>query len=139
MTKLLYISRCWNLYVSPGCNITLAFFWMFLPYFSMLILSVHHLGVGSKTISLSPEFCLHRTRQALISEFFVFSWFIVWENGINKCGWCRRQGMLTQEPTPDPKCKIISLIHTLPHLVDCLICVRNAMFIVLSLQKIGDG
>ena len=41
---------------------------------------------------------------------------------------CRRQGMLTQGPAPDPKCKlIISSFLTLPHLLDCLICNRNAM------------
>ena len=40
--------------------------------------------------------------------------------------------MLTQAPAPDPKCKlIISSFLTIPHLLDCLICTRNAMFIVL--------
>ena len=40
--------------------------------------------------------------------------------------------------TPDPKCKlIISSFLTLPHLLDCLICVRNAMPIVLLLQMMG--
>ena len=53
---------------------------------------------------------------------------------------CRRQGMLTQGPAPDPKCKlIISSFLTLPHLLDCLICTRNAMPIVLLLQMMGDG
>ena len=48
---------------------------------------------------------------------------------------CKRQGMLTEGPAPDPKCKlIISSFLTLPHLLDCLICVRNAMSIVLLLQ-----
>ena len=42
---------------------------------------------------------------------------------------CMRQGMLTQGPVPDPKCKlIISAFVTLPHLLDCLICTRNILF-----------
>ena len=53
---------------------------------------------------------------------------------------CRRQGILTQGPTPDPKCKlIISPFLPLPHLLDCLICTRNAMSIILLLQLMGDG
>ena len=48
---------------------------------------------------------------------------------------CRKQGMLTQGPAPDPKCKlVISSFLTLPRLLDFLICTRNAMFIVLLLQ-----
>ena len=48
---------------------------------------------------------------------------------------CRGEGMLTQGPTPDPKCKLnISSFFTLPHLLDCLISTRNAMSIVLLLQ-----
>ena len=47
--------------------------------------------------------------------------------------------MLTQGPTPDPKCKLnISSFLTLPHLSDCLICTRNAMSILLLLQMVGD-
>ena len=46
--------------------------------------------------------------------------------------------MLTQGPAPDPKCKlIISSFLTLPHLLDCLICTRNAMPIVLLFQMMG--
>ena len=53
---------------------------------------------------------------------------------------CRRQGMLTQEPTPDPKCKVIILSSlTLPHLLNYLICTRNAMSIVLLLQMMEGG
>ena len=48
--------------------------------------------------------------------------------------------MLTQGPAPDPKCKLIILSFlTLPHLLDYLICTRNAMSIVLVLQMMGDG
>ena len=46
-----------------------------------------------------------------------------------------RQGMMTLGPTPDSKCKlIISPFLTFPHLIDCLICTRNVMSVVLSLE-----
>ena len=46
--------------------------------------------------------------------------------------------MLTQEPIPDPKCKLnILSFLTLRHLSDCLICTRNSMSIVLLLQMVG--
>ena len=46
--------------------------------------------------------------------------------------------MLTQRPAPYPKCKlIISSFLTLPHLLDCFICTRNAMSVVLLLQMMG--
>ena len=48
--------------------------------------------------------------------------------------------MLTQGPAADPKCKlIISSFLTLPHLLDCPTCNRNAMSIVLLLKMMGDG
>ena len=51
---------------------------------------------------------------------------------------CRRQGLPTQGPTPDTKFKlIISSFLTLPHLLDCLVCTKNAMSIVLLLQIMG--
>ena len=73
---------------------------VFLPYFSMLILSLPLLGLGSKSTSLSPGFCVRRPRQYdticwelnLISGFFAFFWLIVWADGINKCGWCLAGG-----------------------------------------------
>ena len=39
--------------MSPGCAIQLAFFWVFLPCFCMLILSLPLLGLGSKSTSLN--------------------------------------------------------------------------------------
>ena len=46
----------------------------------------------------------------------------------------RRQGILTQGPAPDPKCKLnISSFITLPHLLDSLISTMNSMSIVLLL------
>ena len=58
-----YLSKCWDPYLSPGCTIRLAFFWVFLPCFCMLILSLSLLGLGSKSASLSPGFCVCRPRQ----------------------------------------------------------------------------
>ena len=86
--------------MSPGCTIRLAFFWVFLPCFCILILSLPLLGLGSKSTSLSPGFCVSRPRQYhticweldLFSGLFVFSWLIVWADGINKCGWCLAGG-----------------------------------------------
>ena len=46
--------------------------------------------------------------------------------------------MLTQGPAPDLKCKLnISSFLTLPHLLDCLICTRNSVSIVLLLGMMG--
>ena len=46
--------------------------------------------------------------------------------------------MLTQGPTPDPKCKLnISSFLTLPHLLDFLISTRNSISIVLLLKMMG--
>ena len=76
----------------------------------------------------------------LISWFFVISWLIVWVVGI-KCGWCLAQGR-GYWPPPDLKCNlIISSFLTLshfPHLLDYLICTRNAMSIALVLQIMGE-
>ena len=58
----------------------LAFFCVFVPCFCMVILSLPFLGLGSKSTSVSPGFCVCRPRQYnaicwkldLISGFFVF-------------------------------------------------------------------
>ena len=50
----------------------------------------------------------------------------------------RKQRMLTQGPTEDPKCKLnISSFITLPHLLDCLISSRNYVSILLLLWMMG--
>ena len=60
--------------------------------------------------------------------------------GWNQSVWlvpCRRQGMLTQGPAPDLKCKLnISSFLTLPHLSDCLISTRNSVSIVFLLEMV---
>ena len=51
---------------------------------------------------------------------------------------CRRQGILFQGLAPDFKCKLnISSFVTLPHLLDCLICTKNSVSIVLLLRMMG--
>ena len=47
----------------PGCTIQLAFFCMFLPCFSILILSLPLFGLGSKSTSHSSRFCVYRPKQ----------------------------------------------------------------------------
>ena len=91
-------------------------FAVFLPYFSMLILSLPLLGLGSKSTSLSPGFCVCRPRQYdticwelnLISGFFAFFWLIVWADGINKCGWCLPggRGCWLKGPHPIPSLNV---------------------------------
>ena len=48
--------------------------------------------------------------------------------------------MLTQRPAPDSKYKLnISSFLTLPHLLDCMICTRNSVSIVLlSMMGVWD-
>ena len=78
----------------------------------------------------------------LISGFFADSVFFA---GFLDClsGWnppCRRLRILTQGLAPDPKCKLnISSFISIAHLLDCLLCARNFMSIVLLLQMTGDG
>ena len=86
--------------MSSDCSIWLVFLRVFLPCFSMLILSLFFLWLGFKSSSLSPRFCVGRPRHYnsscwelnLISGLFDFSWLIVWADGINKCGWCLAGG-----------------------------------------------
>ena len=104
-----YLSKRWNLYVGPSYAIRLAFCWVFLSCFCMLILSLPLFGLASNSTFLSPGFFVGRPRQYyticqrlnLISGFFVFSWLIflgIW----NQQMWlvsCKRQGMLTDALT----------------------------------------
>ena len=135
-----YLSKCWDPYMSSGCTIRLAFFLVCIPCFCMLILSLPLLGLRPKSTSLSPGFCVRGPRQydmigwkfGLFSEFFVFPWLIVlgkWNQGMWRVSFW---------PTADPKCKlIIPPFLALPHLLECLICTRNAISIILLLQMMG--
>ena len=78
---------------------------VFLPYFSMLILSLPLLGLGSKSTSLSPGFCVRRPRQYdticwmlnLISGFFVFSGYLFGRlESINVAGALQESGDANQ-------------------------------------------
>ena len=85
-----YLSKCWDSYVSPGCRIQLDFCSVvFLPYFSMLILSLPLLGLGSAYIGQFDKICWELN---FISEFFAFFWLMVWADRINECGWCLEAG-----------------------------------------------
>ena len=123
----------------------LFFFAVFLPCFSMLILSLRLYGLLSKSSSLSPGFHVHRPMQAdsicwelnLISGFFGFFWLMVWLDVVNKCGWCLAGGRgcwlkgLHQIP-------IVSwIIHHLLHFHISLIYARNSVSIVLLLWRMG--
>ena len=47
--------------------------------------------------------------------------------------------MLTQGPSPDPKCKLnITSFLKLPHPLDCRIYAKDIMITVLLLQMMGD-
>ena len=51
---------------------------------------------------------------------------------------CRRQGMLTQGPAPDPKCELnITSFLTLPHPLHYPICAKDIKATVLLLQVVG--
>ena len=53
---------------------------------------------------------------------------------------CRGQEMLIQGPTPNPKCKLnISSFLTHSHSLDCLLCAKDIMVIVLLLHMMGGG
>ena len=96
----IYIYKYVNIYIYQAVQYDLFSSAVSLPYFSMLILPLPLLGLGSKSTSLSPGFCVLRPRQPdaicwelnLISGFFAFFWLTVWADGINKCGWCPAGG-----------------------------------------------
>ena len=66
----------------------------------LLILSQPLLGLGSKSTSLSPGFCVLRPGEFnvtcwefdIFSGFFVFCWMFVWADGVNGCDWCLAEG-----------------------------------------------
>ena len=72
----------------------------FLLGLSLLILSLPILELSSKSTSLSPGLCVCRPKpyntisceSDPFSLFFVSSWVIVWEDGINRCSWCLAGG-----------------------------------------------
>ena len=76
------------------------------------------------------------------SHFWIFSLSLV--DCLGRCNqymWvvsCRRKRMLTQGPPPGPKYRLkTSSLFRFPHLSDCLVCIRNSMFIVLLQMVVG--
>ena len=89
------ISLTAAIHMSPGCTIRLAFFWVFLPCFCMLFLSLPLLRMSSKSTSLSPAVCVLWPRQynmiywklGLIFGFFVFPGLLFGRMGsVNEAG-----------------------------------------------------
>ena len=118
---------------------------VFLPYFSMVTLSLPLLMLGSKSTCLSPVFCARIPRQGdmncwefnIISGFFCFFVFGQMESVMRLVS-CRSHGLLTQVPAPNLKCQCdIWSFLMLPNLLDCLICTRSSVSIVLLLWMIG--
>ena len=116
---------------------------VFLPYFSMLTLSLPLFRPSSKSTSVSPGFCVSSPRQYdaiswelnLISWFFAFFWLVVWADGVNKCGWCLVGGSgywLKGLHQITSEVEYLSFL-TLSPLLDYLICTRNSLSIVLLL------
>ena len=93
------IKKNYEICESRQCHTTCFLLWTFCLIFSMLILPLPLLRLGSKSTSLNPGFHVHRPRQYdticwelnLISGFFAF-WLIVWEDDISTCGWCLARG-----------------------------------------------
>ena len=113
--------------------------------FILLILPLPLLGLGCKSNSLSPWFCVRRPSQcdAICWEFDLSSGFFVdCLNGWNQWMWlvsCSRQGMLTQGSSPDSKCKWnISSFLTLAHSLDSFICAKDIMTIESLLPMMWD-
>ena len=81
---------------------------------NILILSLPLFGVDSKSTCLSHGFCIHRPRKynTICLELIIF-WIlcffvVVCLSGWNQWMWIeayRTEGMVTQGPTPDPKCR----------------------------------
>ena len=117
----------------------------FLLGYSLLILSLPLLGLGSRATSVSPGFCdmiqfLGVRYFFKIFCFFLFDCFGRW----CQLMWllsCRMQVIMSQGPAQDPKCKLnILSFLTLPHLSDCLICAKEIMIIcVVNANDRGGG
>ena len=60
-------------------------------------------------------------------------------DSVNLTGVLQEAGNADSRVAPDPKCKLtFSSLLTLPHLLDSLICTRNAMSIVVLLKMMGE-
>ena len=123
-------------------------FVFFLFCVSMLTLSLHLLGLGSKSTSFSPGFYVRRPSKCdticwrfdNLSGFFYCPQLIVCADEIKRCGWYLWDaGDADSRAHKNPKCKLdISSFLTHSPTLDGLICVRNIMVIVLLQKMIGD-
>ena len=104
---------------------------MFFPLgLSLLILSLPLLGLGFKSTSLIPGFCVHRPRQyySICWEFdffqdflFLLGWLFGQMESIDVAGVFQEAGMLTYGPAQYPKCMLnVSSFLTIPHPLECL-------------------
>ena len=112
----------------------------------MLILWLSLLGLGSKSISLGPLGSVYvcqgsiKLRVGSLISFldflFFFPGWLFWPmESINVTGILQEAGNADSRVILYSKCKlIISSVLTLPHLLDCLICTRNTMTVVVLLQ-----
>ena len=122
-----YLSNCWDPYVSPGCTIRLVFFCSFSAFFQHFDLVTTSLRAAFQ-VYLSQAWVLCMQTKAVQynllgveSHLWVLCFVLVNFLGRwNQYMWlvsCRRQGIVTQGPAPDPKCKLsISSFLILPHL-----------------------
>ena len=113
----MYISRYWDLYVTPGCTIQLASFWIFLPLSACW--SCHCLSYG-----WVPSLPL------LVLGFV----YIGQDKTIQFVGtWISFLDFYTRY-----KFNIWAFL-TFPHLIDCLICTRSACPLCLYYKWWVDG
>ena len=128
-----YLSKCWDPYVSRGCMIWLVFFCSISTLFRHVNLVTTSLLAGSQVYLSQPwVLCMQSkaVRYDLMggeSHFWVLCFFLV--NCLG--GWNQYMWLV---PEPDPKCELnFSSFLTLPHLSDCPICNRNSLSIILLL------
>ena len=121
----------------------------FLLDFILLILSLPLLGLSSKPTSLSPGFCVLRSRQYdlicwefdLFSRFlFLLGWLFGRMESMDVAGVLQEARDADWRDATDPKCKLnISSFLTLPHSSDCLICSKKVMIMCCYCKWWGDG
>ena len=90
-----YLSKCWDPYVSPGCTMRLVFLCGLSTLFQHVDLATTSFRAGFQVYLSYPWFCVGRPRQYdticwelnLISGFVAFLCLIVSVDGIDNCGW----------------------------------------------------
>ena len=126
-----YLAKCWDPYVSPGCMIRVVFFCSFSTLFQHVDLVNTSLKAWFQVYLSQPWVLCTQTKavsydlMGVESDFWVLFFFLV--NCLG--GWNQYMWLV---PAPGPKCKLnFSSFLTLPHLSDCLICTRNSLSIIL--------